>query len=207
MSGATDPRAAWLGRVLGLKPAAGGVLAAFNEALAAFVGELKPALAAKAPGAEESRAKASEAGLAARKQDFAAAAALLEEARRLLAQGGTKTAARASRPLSPGMAAWQKAREAAHLTLANLARAIADMNDPDGDEAIILVRAIMANLTEEPATLQQVEALVRYVTDDGIVQEAEAQNGFGIEVVLRTPLLEALAVLAREQASQGRGAA
>lgn len=77
------------------------------------------------------------------------------------------------------------------------------MDDPDGDEAIILVKAIQANLTETPATLRQVEELERYITTDDIVTDAEAPNGFGVKVELRTPLLAALTELRTAMTGQG----
>jgi hypothetical protein len=65
----------------------------------------------------------------------------------------------------------------------------------DAPEAVILLRAIAANLTEEPSTPQQLAELRRYLETDDVIEEAEEPNGFGIEVSLRAPLLEALSAL------------
>jgi hypothetical protein len=67
------------------------------------------------------------------------------------------------------------------------------MHDPDGDAAIILVKAIQANLSPRPATAQAVAQLERYISTDQIITEAEGPNGFGIKIVIRSVLLPALA--------------
>ena len=101
---------------------------------------------------------------------------------------------------SPALAAWRAARAAAIATLRALESAIRAMEVPQRDPAIILVRAIAANLTESPVTPAQQAALRRYLETDDIIAEAEDPNGFGITVRLRAPLLAALAGL------EGQGA-
>lgn len=95
------------------------------------------------------------------------------------------------------MDAWRSARVAALASLKQLERAFRGMDDPLVDPAIILLRAIAANLTAEPATAAQVKELLVYLRSDPIIEEAEMENGFGITVELRRPLLAALATLAR----------
>jgi hypothetical protein len=92
-----------------------------------------------------------------------------------------------------GLAAWKAARAAALATLKQLEKAYRGFDHPDADEGIILLRAIQANLTPEPATKQQVDELENYIAGDDILVEAEEPNGFGIAVKLREPLLAALA--------------
>ena len=94
-----------------------------------------------------------------------------------------------------GMRDWQAARSAAIGSLDRLASAVARLEHPSRDKAIVLLRAIRANLTESPATAQQQAALRRYIETDDVIEEAEAPNGFGITVSLRAPLLSALAGL------------
>ena len=54
------------------------------------------------------------------------------------------------------------------------------MNDPDGDGAIILVKAIQANLTPRPETAEAVAELERYIETDQIITDAEGPElGFG----------------------------
>ena len=103
-------------------------------------------------------------------------------------------------PATPPLAAWRSARAAAIATLRALESAIRGMEVPQAAPAIILVRAIAANLTESPVTPAQQAALRRYLETDDIIAEAEDPNGFGITVRLRAPLLAALAGL------EGQGA-
>ena len=106
-----------------------------------------------------------------------------------------------------GMAVWKAARAKAISALQALESAIRDMKDPESDAAIILLRAIRANLTVEPATSRQVDELERYIMTDDIIEEAQDPNGFGFEVELRAPLLAALEGLRRDQAAAAKHAA
>jgi len=74
---------------------------------------------------------------------------------------------------------------------------IRSMNDPLSNDAIILVKAIAANLTAAPQTPQQIGELKRYLQHDTTIDDAESENGFGIKVEIRAPLMSAL--LAMEQ--------
>lgn len=94
-----------------------------------------------------------------------------------------------------GMAAWTAARMTALASLKLLENAFRAMDEPETDPAIILLRAIQANLTAAPTTLAQVAELENYVTNDEIIRSAEQPNGFGFKVELKTPLLTALAAL------------
>ena len=94
--------------------------------------------------------------------------------------------------LQNALAAWTKVRTKAIGSLRALEGAIRGMNHPAGDKAIILVRAITANLTETPDTKNRIIDLRNYLQNDRIIEEAEEPNGFGINVDLRVPLLEAL---------------
>jgi hypothetical protein len=95
-----------------------------------------------------------------------------------------------------GMAAWKAARGKAVASLHAVAAEVRKLDFERAPEAFILLRAIAANLTEEPATPEQVMELRRYLEDDDIIDEAEEENGFGIEILLREPLLAALDGLA-----------
>jgi hypothetical protein len=96
---------------------------------------------------------------------------------------------------------WARSRAEALGSLRGLETAIRGMNDPLGDKAIILVKAIAANLTAVPDTKRSVAELRRYIETDSIIGDAELPNGFGIEVKLRAPLAEALAALERSLAA------
>lgn len=95
--------------------------------------------------------------------------------------------------LKEPLAAWQAARNKAIVDLKQLEAKIKAMADREGDAAIVLLRAIQANLTERPSTLQQVVELEKYLQTDSIITDAESPNGFGIKITLRKPLLDALA--------------
>jgi hypothetical protein len=91
-----------------------------------------------------------------------------------------------------GLAEWQQARTTAIGTLNRLADAVSKLDIPEAPNAVILLRAIRANLTESPTSTRQIGELRRYLTTDEIITDAEDPNGFGIEVRLREPLLAAL---------------
>ncbi len=98
------------------------------------------------------------------------------------------------------MASWSTARATALASLKALENAYRGMKHPLSDSAVILLRAIQANLTADPATPARVKELENYLTGDRIIAEAETPNGFGLEVALRKPLLAALDGLKRAQA-------
>src|SRR5271167_25035 len=89
---------------------------------------------------------------------------------------------KADRPLAPpsrtrAAEQWGTARETVLATLKDLELSIRSMNDPLGDDAIILVKAIAANLTAAPQTPQQIGELKRYLQTDPIIDDAESPNG------------------------------
>lgn len=94
--------------------------------------------------------------------------------------------------LTPALTGWQTAREKAAGQLRQLATAIAGSKDPETKEALILVNAIIKNLTAKPDTPQAVKELESYLQADDIVKEAEIPNPWGVTVELRSPLLKAL---------------
>jgi len=95
---------------------------------------------------------------------------------------------------------WETAREMVLATLNDLESSIRSMNDPLGNDAIILVKAIAANLTAAPRTPQQIDELKRYLQHDTIINDAESENGFGIKVEIRAPLMSALLAMERTMA-------
>ena len=102
-------------------------------------------------------------------------------------------------PALDAMTGWMVARASAVASLQSLEQAFRDSGDPDADVGIILLRAVRANLTPEPAEARQVAELEAYLGTDDIIAEAEVPNGFGVEVSLRVPLLAALARLRADQ--------
>ena len=96
----------------------------------------------------------------------------------------------------PALAAWQSARATAIASLNALADKVATLDIPESSEAVILLRAIRANLTESPTTARQQAELRAYLQTDDIIADAEEPNGFGIKIDLRAPLLAALDAIA-----------
>src|SRR5581483_6345971 len=73
--------------------------------------------------------------------------------------------------LKAAHARWQTARAAVQAQLKGLCDAIKAMKDPEADPAIILVRAIQANIVERLDSQQQVGELERYLQTDTIITE------------------------------------
>jgi hypothetical protein len=198
-----------------VRPEGADPAGAFNARLAALLPRVKEALSAALPAAADVRLKTSEAGVLARKKEFGAAQALLDEVDKLLSAGATATPAGPTSPAAPtapgapppdagppaALAQWQSARLAAIAQLKALQGKISSSKHPRATAAVILVRAIQANLSAKPVTLGQVQELERYLETDDIVTEAERPNGFGVKVELRKPLLAALALLKKELAA------
>jgi hypothetical protein len=105
-------------------------------------------------------------------------------------KGGSRDAA--GTQADAAMLEWQRSREDVIDSLDELCDAIAAARYPESDKAIILVRAIKANLVERPESKRKAAELDKYLRTDDIIGHAEAKNGFGIRVQIRQPLLEAL---------------
>jgi hypothetical protein len=88
------------------------------------------------------------------------------------------------------MAGWTRERGAVLTMLQAETAKVAAARLPSSDRAVMELRAVMANLTERPATLAQVGELERYLGEDDVVNDVceFTQN-------IRTPLLRALGAL------------
>lgn len=99
-------------------------------------------------------------------------------------------------PASPAQADtlkdWQAVRTTVVEQLRKLGAAIVAAKDPEAKDAIILLQAVVKNLTPQPDTPQKVAELERYLQTDDVIAEAEAPNPFGVAIEIRTPLLAAL---------------
>jgi hypothetical protein len=172
---------------------------AFNKRFGELIARVK--LVAGSEWDQDLKLKASEAGMFARKKDFEQANECLDAVESLLndieesLQNPTET------PELSALEKWKAARSEVTKALHDLAKAIIGAKDPEAKEAIILIKAIGANLTESPDTLQKVNELERYLVDDDIIEEAESENGFGIEVNIREPLMSVLEELKQELAA------
>ncbi len=141
----------------------------------------------------EFKTLSAQADAAIRQKKEAEANELLDRLQKLIddAKSGTGQAGE----LEKALVVWQGAREKAVNQLKALAKAIAAAKDPDSAPAIILVNAIIKNLTARPDTAQKVQELERYIQTDDIIGDAELPNGFGVTVRLKQPLLAALVPL------------
>ncbi|HZR16131.1 MAG TPA: hypothetical protein VFE51_02285 [Verrucomicrobiae bacterium] len=163
-------------------------MARFTARLKAMQPDLLKAIAGAGPAARELKAKLAEAGALAKKGDVVSAGKLLDAVEALMRKAPAAG-------LDAALEQWTTARGKVINDLKALEKAIRDMKDPEGDEAIILVKAIQANLTSRPETAKAVKELERYIATDEIITEAEEPNGFGLKIAIRGPLLPALAAL------------
>lgn len=121
-------------------------------------------------------------------QDSRAAPAATSTASRETAIAGSAAA----------LATWQAARASVVDQLKKLGAAIASTRDSEAKRAIVMLQAIIKNLTPEPGTKQSVLELQRYLTTDDIIVDVESPNPFGVQINVRQPLLDALAPLKAE---------
>ncbi|WKB55653.1 hypothetical protein [Eleftheria terrae] len=161
--------------------------AAFNARFAALLPKVKPA-------AQEIRAKASEAGLAARKGDFVLAQQLLDETEKLLAASPSGSSERGGS--RDAMAQWKAARAAAIASLKSVATEIAAAKHPRSANAIVEIQAVVKNLTAEPSTAQQIDELQNYLRSDEVVHDVSE-----LADDIRTPLLAALGHVSKSLAN------
>lgn len=108
------------------------------------------------------------------------------------AAGKAGAAGASGASLEAPLQAWAKARQDAITALKEVAREIAEMKDPESGQAVVMISAVVKNLTAEPRTASQVAELVRYINGDDVVLDvSEWAND------IRTPLLKALSQLHR----------
>jgi hypothetical protein len=164
------------------------VMAKFMARLKALQPDLLKAIAGAGSAGQELKLKAAEAGALAKKKDFVSAGKILDAMEAMMRKAPAIG-------LDAALEQWTAARGKVINDLKALEKAIREMKDPDGDEAIILVKAIQANLTARPENAKAVQELERYISTDEIITEAEEPNGFGLKIAIRGPLLPALAAL------------
>jgi hypothetical protein len=94
------------------------------------------------------------------------------------------------------LAAWQAARSDVIARLREVGKEIAAANHAESAPALIELKAVIANLTEKPATKQQIAELERYLGDDDVVLDV-CELAYDI----RTRPLAALADLKQSSAA------
>lgn len=175
--------------------AAGEIAAKFIARFKALKPDLDLVLASGTPSSVEVKPLAARIAGFARDKNFEQALVELEVLEKMV--GGIQAQSTVS-PNSPdnklaaALAQWTAARSKVLFDLKGIEQGIRAMKDPDGDAAIILLKAVQANLSARPDTLQAVAELERYISTDEIVEEAEAPNGFNIQPDIRNALPKAL---------------
>jgi hypothetical protein len=101
------------------------------------------------------------------------------------------------------LTAWRDARATAIAQLRVLGTAIKAAQDPEADQALIILEAVCKNLTENPVGAAKLQELERYLQTDEVVAQAESPNPFDVAINLRAPLLAALASLKSQPAPAG----
>jgi hypothetical protein len=95
--------------------------------------------------------------------------------------------------LAAALAQWKKIRLEVRKNLTALGAAIAGAEDPDAREAVIKIRALLAQISESPDNARSVAEVRRYLETDDIIDDIESPNPFGIKIDIRKSLLAALA--------------
>lgn len=169
-------------------PAAGAVEAqtAFNARLAALAPLIKARLAAGDAAAAQIKSRAAAAGDRARSRDYEGAHAELDELEVLLAPPGRADEA----GFEAAMQRWKRQRQNALDTLRLVAREVAAAKHTSSAQALLELNAVMKQLTEAPASRQQVTELKRYLQQDDVVQDV-----CELARDIRKPLLGALDAL------------
>ena len=108
---------------------------------------------------------------------------------------GIDGGADSSNDLEAALAAWKKARSRVFGSLKELGRTVVTIQDPEAKEALIMLKAVQANISEKPDSLRKIQELERYVTTDDVVAEIQEPNPFGIEVDITDPLMNALGTI------------
>jgi hypothetical protein len=157
--------------------------AAFTRRVGALQARIKQALA----GASAARVKPLSDGVtqAAKVGRYADANRLLDALEPLLDQGSKAGGGEAAR--AQALEAWKTRRAAAVSSLKAVATQVAAAKHASSAKAVIELQAVIKNLTPEPASLQQVKDLQRWLADDDVVTDV-----CELAEDIRTPLLGAL---------------
>ena len=188
----TEQQDVWIRCVLGVSPA--GAKADISPVTA----DLRSAIAAIAQQSfgETTRSltlavNEAEALLAA--GDPAAAQSALNRAAAHLHEAGIRQA----------IAGWQGARLVALNGNGRLTAALRQSDAPERELAAGVLGGIAAHLTETPASVADIDAVLTYLASNGIVAVAEGPNVLGLDIALRAPLAQALDRLRASMAVPG----
>lgn len=169
----------------------------YTRRIEALTQALADALKAQHPEAGKLRAVIGFASDKAAGGDFTGAGKALDMLEKLLAipvPGAGASSGNAA--LDKALEGWRKARADVLLQLKDVVADLkedigADPDDKLAKEAELEVNAVMRQLTAEPRSLQQVNELTRWVTQDDVVTDVDAHFGGNV----REPLAQALEAL------------
>ncbi|WP_457392729.1 hypothetical protein [Roseateles sp. P5_E1] len=167
--------------------ASGGAQASFMKRFAGLQAGIKAGLA----GADAARLKELVAGITqlSKAGKFADSEKVLDAIEVLLKKGSGGSSG-SGKSAAQAMDEWKTRRAAAVNSLKSVATKVANAKHASSAKAIIELQAVIKNLTAEPATLQQVNELQRWLADDDVVADV-----CELAEDIRTPLLGALSQL------------
>jgi hypothetical protein len=94
-----------------------------------------------------------------------------------------------------GMVGWQKAKIDTTNQIRQLQTALAKTKRPEAAQVARILDSVLTGLQIHPDSEENLKALETYVATDDIITKAEKPNPWGIKIVIRAPLMKALAGL------------
>jgi hypothetical protein len=94
-----------------------------------------------------------------------------------------------------GMVGWQKARIEVINQIRKLQTSLMKTKHPDDAQIAKILESVPSGLQTNPDSEENLKALETYVATDDTISKAEMSNPWGIKIVIREPLMKALAGL------------
>jgi hypothetical protein len=125
-----------------------------------------------------------DATTAASKGNYEAAIGILDKLEPILVKGAVT-----------GMVGWQKAKIDTIHQIRQLQTALVKTKRPEALEIAKILESVPAGLEIHPDSEDNRQALEKFITTDDIISKVEMSNPWGIRIIIREPLLKALAGL------------
>jgi hypothetical protein len=158
--------------------------AQWKERVAKFVPHLKSFLQAGTGDTAGVTKLYSSATAAAGKGNYDVAIDILDKLEPMIVKGAVN-----------GMVGWQKAKIEAINKIRQLQTALVKTKRPRSVEVAKLLESVPRGLQIHPDSEENLKALETYLATDEILTKVEAPNPWGIKIVIREPLMKALAGL------------
>ena len=175
-----DPAAPQSPSSQGEPPEGADARAPFDRALAVLQPLLDEALRQQHPQAGKLRAVRDFASGKAEAGDIPAALKALATLKQMMnapvTAGPPSGSAAVGGARDTALAAWRETRATIIAGLRDLAREIAASGEPEARGAIIELSAVIKQLTNDPATPQQVEELMRWIDQDAVVADVDTMD-------------------------------